>query len=197
MPMIFGSPSTAPTMIQKRTFSFASPKAINPLTKDSMKETPKESQMLPIANPTTSSEPSSTIGTSKAPQAKISPLVSNSLMSSSERSTRFTSSDRSDGAMSDSPKTEGHACDLTKEELQKIQEQTANIQSLSIERNQHASKKMEDMNADLLEACEKLKELSVRLYLLNNEVLFMNSPILLHQLDENNKDPFFYQLREE
>lgn len=124
--------------------------------------------------------------------------------------------------MSDLLKAEGHAYDLTKEEvswpwnpgwhcqLQKIQEQTANIQSLSIERNQHASKKIgnihiwtwfwsqsEDMNTDLLDACEKLKELSVRLYLLNNEVLFMNSPILLHQLDQINKDPFFYQLREE
>jgi hypothetical protein len=38
------------------------------------------------------------------------------------------------------------------------------------------------MNNDLLESNEYLKELMVRLYLLNNEVLFMNSPILNDQL---------------
>ena len=43
---------------------------------------------------------------------------------------------------------------------------------------------VEEMNKDLIEAHEKLKELSVKLFILNNTVLFMNSPVIQDQMDQ-------------
>lgn len=69
-------------------------------------------------------------------------------------------------------------------ELAAIEESSSSFQEFCVERTQQTQKKLEELNFQLLENSEKLKELSVRLYLLNNEVLFMNSPTLMDELEK-------------
>jgi hypothetical protein len=66
-----------------------------------------------------------------------------------------------------------------------------------IQESQHFQHQLEEMNRTLTGACEQLKQLTVTLFLLNNDTLFMNSNVLLHQLERVKKEGLIQHQREE